>query len=205
MKILLVLLLILSAFIQADEIDKKVELCKEGNISICYEVGMILITGENKKDQAKKELGLELIRKACKHGNNKSCDALGDNYYLDKHYQAAGPYLVESCKRGVKSACEGLGTMYRDANDVPQNDVKAREYYEQACDLNSSDACINVAIMYRGGFGVDINRTMEKLFYKKSCDSGSEVGCDNFRHLDNEDRGIKEPSWFDKIKAYFSS
>jgi len=202
MKILLSFML-LWIFTQAEETDKQVNLCKEGNITACYEVGIVLTTGKNEDHQENKELGFELIRKACKYGHTSACDVLGENYYKDKHYQAAKPYFKDACKRKVKHACEAMGTMYRDAQEVEQDDVKAREYYEQACDLKSADACINVAIMYRGGFGVKISRALEKKFYQKACTAGSEVGCDNFRHLDNEDRGIKEPSWFDKIKSLF--
>jgi len=187
----------------ADKTTTQITQCKEGNISSCYEVGVFLTTGDNKDIQDNRVLGLELLRKACKYQDTKSCDILGDNYYKDKHYQAAGPYLKDACERKVKHACEAMGTMYRDAQEVKQDDVQARHYYEKACDLKSGDACINVAIMYRGGFGVTITRALEKKFYKKACDAGSEVGCDAFKRMDNEDKGIKEPSWFDKLKKLF--
>ena len=97
-----------------------------------------------------------------------------------------------------------MGTMYRDAQEIRQNDVLAREYYEKACALGSADACINVAIMYRGGFGVTKDRTSEKMFYKKACDAGSKAGCDSYTKMDNKDKGIEEPGLWDTLKSLFN-
>jgi len=203
MKLVLALLLGF-ACVNASEVDSQIEACNKGNVKSCYEAGMLLTTGENAEDQEKKDLGLEYIRKACKHGEEKACDVLGDNYYRDRHYRAAKPYLEASCNKGVKHACEAMGTMYRDAQEVRQNDVLAREYYEKACALGSADACINVAIIYRGGFGVTKDRTSEKMFYKKACDAGSKAGCDSYTKMDNKDKGIEEPGLWDKLKSLFN-
>ena len=188
----------------ASDLGEKEKLCQEGNATSCYEVGVVLSTGKNGENQDKKELGIEYIRKACKYSVNEACDALGEHYYKDKHYQAARPFMQMSCSRGVRSACEGVGTMYRDAQEIEQSDLKAREYYDKACDLKSGDACINIAIMYRGGFGVTINRVNEKAYYKKACDAGSEVGCNAFTRMDNKDKGIEEPGLWEKFKSLFN-
>jgi TPR repeat protein len=192
------------ASVNAAELEAQIEACKMGDAKSCYEAGMTLTTGKNAENQEKKDIGLEYIRKACKYGEEKACDVMGDNYYKDKHYQAAKPYLETSCNRGVKHACEAMGTMYRDAQETRQDDVQAREYYEKACALGSADACINVAIMYRGGFGVMKDRTSEKMFYKKACDAGSKAGCDSYTKLDNQDKGIEEPGIWDKLKSLFN-
>ena len=201
-------LLLLFTSVQALELSTKIkaqiEDCQKGHVVSCYDVGMLLSTGENAEDQEKKNLGLEYIRRACKYGENKACDTLGENYFEDKHYGAAKPYFEASCERGVVSACSGLGTMYRDGLDMRQNDVKSRIYYEKACALNDKDACMNVAIIYRGGFGVDINRSMEKQYYQKACKAGSEVGCKSFRKMDNKDKGIEEPGLWEKFKSLFN-
>ena len=203
MKLILALLLGFS-YVNATEFEAQIEACNQGNVKSCYEAGIALTTGENAEDQEKKDMGLEYIRKACKYGEEKACDVLGDNYYRDKHYQAARPYLEVSCNRGVKHACEAMGTMYRDAQEIRQDDVQARVFYEKACALGSGDACINVAIMYRGGFGVIKDRTSEKMFYKKACDAGSKAGCDSYTKLDNQDKGIEEPGIWDKLKSLFN-
>ena len=191
-------------WVHATEVDTQIESCRTGHIKSCFEAGVALTTGKNAEDQEKHSLGLELIRKACKHGEVKACDALGDNYYRDKHYQAAKPYLEVSCDNGVKHACEAMGTMYRDAQEIRQDDVLAREFYEKACNLESADACINVAIIYRGGFGVEKSRTQEKMYYKKSCDAGSQAGCDSFTKMDNKDKGIEEPGLWEQFKSLFN-
>ncbi len=203
MKLVLALLVGVT-WIHAAEIQAQIEACNKGEVKSCYEAGMVLTTGENAEDQEKKDTGLEYIRKACKYGEEKACDALGDNYYRDKHYQAAKPYLEKSCNRGIKTACEAMGTMYRDAQEIRQDDVLAREFYEKACALKSADACINVAIIYRGGFGVAKDRTSEKMFYKKACDLGRKAGCDSYTKLDNQDKGIEEPGLWDKLKSLFN-
>lgn len=190
--------------VQASEVDVQIEACNQGNIQSCYEAGLALTTGKNAKSQDKKNIGLEYMRKACKHGEEKACDVLGENYFKDKHYQAAKPYLEASCSRGIRSACEGAGTIYRDALETRQDDVKAREYYEKACELGSKDSCFNVAIIYRGGFGVEKSREMEKLYYKKACENGSKSGCKRYKKMDNEDKGIEEPGVLDKLKSLFN-
>lgn len=188
----------------SQEVQLKIEACKQGDVHKCYEVGMALSSGENAEDQEKKNLGLEYIRKACKFGEERACDTLGENYFKDKHYGAARPYLEASCQRGIASACTGLGTIYRDGHDVRQNDVTSREYYEKACDLGDKNACINVALIYTGGFGVTKSREMVKRYYKKACDAGSKTGCNSFTKMDNEDKGIQEPGLWEKLKSLFN-
>ena len=174
--------------------------CKKGNVQSCFDVGNVLTTGQNAKDQEKNNLGLEYMRRACTYGHDGGCDALGDNYFKNGHYLAAKPLYEKACDRGVMHACMGLGTIYRDGHDVRQDDVMSRAYYEKACELGSKDSCINVAIIYRGGFGVTRDRNMSKQYYKKACDAGSEAGCDKFRKMDNEDKGIPEPGTMGEAK-----
>jgi len=194
----------LLAILSAKEIEMQIKACEQGDAQSCYEAGILLATGENAEDQEKKSLGLEYIRKACKFSVGEACDFMGDNYYKDKHYQAAKPYLEASCKKGSVTACEAMGTMYRDAQEVKQNDLKSKYFYEKACLLKSADACINIAIMYRGGFGVPIDRAQEKRYYKKACEAGSKVGCKSFTKMDNKDKGIEEPGLFDRLKSLFN-
>lgn len=207
MKKIILILLVLNSGLLAISIEKFIEediiACKAGNIETCLSVGKALSTGENAKNQDKKTLGMEFIRKACKYGKTEACDILGDSYYLEKNYQASRPYLIKSCNRGVKTACEAVGTIYRDGHETKQDDVQARIYYEKACELKSPDACINVAFMYRGGFGVTKSRTKEKSFYKKACDLENKAGCTLFTKMDNKDKGIEEPSLWSKFKNLF--
>ncbi len=176
--------------------------CKNDNIDACYTLAVHLTTGKNIDNQESMKEGTGYMRKACVYGEEKACDKLGENYFADKSYGAARPYLEASCNRGVKIACESVGIIYRDGHDIRQDDIRAREYFEKACALQSGDACYNVAIMYRGGFGVTKSRNNEKLFYKKGCTAGLKAGCDRFTELDNEDKGIKSgimatiQSWF---------
>ena len=186
------------------EINALTQDCQNGNVQSCYDVGAVLTSGKNAKDQEKNNLGLEYMRRACTYGHNGGCDALGHNYFKNGHYLAARPLYEKACERGIMSACMGLGTIYRDGHDVRQNDVMSREYYEKACALGSQDSCINVAIIYRGGFGVTRDRNMSKQYYKKACDAGSEAGCDSFRKMDNKDKGIAEPGLWEKLKSLFN-
>ncbi|NOR56547.1 MAG: hypothetical protein GQ531_10095 [Sulfurovum sp.] len=205
MKMKLILALgLMFGLLHASDLETQIEACKNGNGESCYTAGIALTTGENAEDQEKKTLGLEYLRKSCKYGVNKACDAMGVNYYEEKHFGAARPYLEGSCKRGIVDACEGLGTIYRDGHDIRANDTLSREYYEDACDLNSSNACYAVAIVYRGGFGVEKSRSKEKAFYKKACDFGNEDGCERFTTMDNADKGIEEPGLWEKFKSLFN-
>ena len=195
---LLFLLLFGFAYSQANE-----KACMEGNASACYDFALPLVTGENAEVQDIREKGLGYIRKSCILGFDKACDILGENYYKDKSYIAARPYLKQSCERGVKIACEAVGVIYRDGHDVKHDDTQARMFFEKACDLKSGDACYNVAIIHRGGFGVEKSREQEKVFYQKACDTGLKAGCDRFTELDNEDKGI-DMGIFATVKAWFN-
>jgi TPR repeat protein len=194
----------LNALELSKEINTQIEDCQKGNVLTCYEVGIVLTTGKNAEDQEKKDLGLEYVRRACKYGEVKACDYLGENYFKDGHFLEAKPLYEDACKRGIVDACLGLGTIYRDGHDVRQDDVISREYYEKGCELGSKDACLNVAIIYRGGFGVKQDRSMVKKYYKKACDAGSEPGCNSFKKLDNEDKGIEEPGLWEWFKSLFN-
>lgn len=179
-----------------------IEECKNDSVSACYALAVHLTTGKNIENQEKMKEGTGYMRKACVYGEPKACHTLGENYFKDKSYGAARPYLEASCDRGIKAACESVGIIYRDGHDIRQNDVKAREYFGKACTLQSGDACYNVAIMYRGGFGVTKSRNNEKAFYQKACDAGLKAGCDRFTELDNEDKGI-ETGIIATIKSWF--
>jgi TPR repeat protein len=201
-KIISVLILsVVSLF--ASTADELKYACKvDNNATACYYFGLPLITGENAKVQDVREEGMSYMRRACLEGENRGCDAMGENYYKDKNYKIAMKYLEESCSRDVKVACEYMGMIYRDGHDVRADDVKTREYFERACALKSGSACFNVAIIYRGGFGVEKSRSKEKEYYKKGCDAGLEAGCDLFIALDNEDKGIETGIWA-TIKNWF--
>jgi len=185
------------------EVNAQIEDCKKGHLQSCYDVGVVLTSGENADNQEKKDLGLDYLHRACSYGKTKACDLLGEHYFKDKHFFAAKQYLESGCKRNIVSTCTALGTMYRDGNDVKQDDVLSRKYYEKSCNLGDKDACINVAIIYRGGFGVKKSRSQEKLYYKKACEAGSKVGCSSFRRMDNKDKGIEEPGLWQRFKSLF--
>ena len=186
----------------ASTADELKNACRENNATACYFYALPLVTGENAKVQDIREEGLSYMRRACLEGESRGCDVMGENYYKDKNYAIAMPYLDASCNRGIKSACEAMGTIYRDGHDVRPDDVKSREFFEKACALKSGDACFNVAIMYRGGFGVAKSRVKEKEYYKKGCDAGRKTACDRFTDLDNEDKGIETGVW-STIKSWF--
>ena len=176
--------------------------CKEGNATACYFYGLPLVTGDNAKVQDFREEGLSYMQRACREGEGRACDVIGENYYKDKHYEMAMVYLEPACNRGVRSACEYMGMIYRDGHDVRPDDVKTREFFDKACALGSGDACFNIAIMYRGGFGVEKNRVKEKEYYKKGCDAGRKTSCKRYMELDNEDKGIETGFWA-TIKSWF--
>lgn len=194
--------LVVVSFLFAFDKSSYEQACRANDVGACFTLAVHLTTGKNTESQDSMEEGMEYMRKACLYGEIKACDKLGKNYFKNKSYGAARPYLIASCDRGIKSACEAVGTIYRDGHDVKPNDILAREFYEKACALKSPDACHNVAIIYRGGFGVDKNRTMEKRFYQKGCKNGLQVSCEQFTILDNEDKGIKTGLW-ERMKNWF--
>ncbi len=203
MQKILLLYVLLFVWVFAEKSIPLKEACnQENNATACYLYALPLVQGDNAKVQDLKEEGNLYMRKGCSLMNDNACTYLGENYYTEKRYRAAMPYLEQSCVHNIDDACSALGTIYRDGHDTRIDDIKSREYYEKACMLKSADACYAVALVYRAGFGVDKNRTQEKNFYKKACDNNLKVGCDRFTELDNEDKGIKTSMW-DRIKSWF--
>lgn len=102
-------------------------------------------------------------------------------------YVTARIKFDEACQWGVGTACYNLGMMYWKGDGVPNDQVKAFDYYAKACRGRESDnkyinaqACWNLAVAHSDGLGgrtKDLVRAME--FADKACANGFESAyCD---------------------------
>jgi hypothetical protein len=62
--------------------------------------------------------------------------------------------------------------MYRDGVGVPQDDIKAADYFLKAADQGVADAQDNIGYMYYHGRGVAQDTNIAKEWLKKSANQG---------------------------------
>jgi len=57
-------------------------------------------------------------------------------------------------KRGSTTSMRSLGELYQNGQGVPQDYVKAREWYELAADMGDANAMVDLGLLYFNGLGV---------------------------------------------------
>ena len=66
-----------------------------------------------------------------------------------------------------------LGLLYQNGQGVPQDYVKAREWYEKAADKGSAFAMTNLGLLYQNGRGVPQDYGKARKWYEKAADKGN--------------------------------
>ncbi|KAF9995012.1 hypothetical protein BGZ79_000211 [Entomortierella chlamydospora] len=84
-------------------------------------------------------------------------------------------YLQRSAKCGDAPAMHQLGLVYFNGLDVPQDYVKARDWFEKAAMMGYTDGCMNLATMYHKGIGIPENLTEAIRWYKVAANQGSMI------------------------------
>ena len=92
----------------ATNLEVQINECKSGNVQSCYTAATALTTGKNAENQEKKTLGLDLMRKACKFGEEKAKRMTG---FLLKNYKRlalidTGQYEIERYRDYTRSKAE---------------------------------------------------------------------------------------------------
>lgn len=122
-KILLVLALLFSANVYADDFEEGVKAFEQ-------------------QDYQKAK---EFYEKACNGGDASGCSNLGGLYYTGKgvpqDFSKAKELYEKACNGGKASGCFNLGELYRAEEGVPQDFSKAKESYKKACDGGLEVGC----------------------------------------------------------------
>jgi uncharacterized protein len=95
------------------------------------------------------------------------------------NYDKALEKLMPLASQGHAAAQYNLGVMHEWGNGVPQDDVKAAEWYRLSSELSHRDAQNNLGAMYSKGEGVKQNFVEALKWFVVSADNGSEGGRKN--------------------------
>lgn len=92
---------------------------------------------------------------------------------------AAAPELqaiMERAKAGDAAARAELGRAYEDGKGVPQDDVKAAEWFRKAADQGNAQAQNSLGVMYALGRGVARDKEEAVRWYRKAAKGGLSEG-----------------------------
>jgi uncharacterized protein len=119
-------------------------------------------------------------------------------------YSGEGPgsadptVLAEKAQAGDVAAMVKLGGMYKNGKGVPQDFVKAREWYERAAAANSPSAMNNLGILFDEGKGVAQDFVKAREWYEKAAQMGSSYAASNLALLFQNGKGMEA----DQKQAY---
>lgn len=113
-------------------------------------------------------------KKACESGKFVNCYTLGVLYqnkvFKAKDFKDGAKLYKKACDEGgFGVACTKYALLYADKQYFPQNDKKAKEYFEKGCDLECSHGCM---------LGVSSKDEVKFLEgFKKACKFGNQEAC----------------------------
>lgn len=81
--------------------------------------------------------------------------------------------LEQKAIQGDPEAQYSLGYMYENGEGVPQDYVKAVEWYSKAADQGDGDGQFNLGVMYKNGEGVSQDYSKAFELYSKAADQGN--------------------------------
>lgn len=144
---------------------------------------------------------LPVVEKECNNGDFRSCNNLGEMWFLGKgthkDLNKAEKFFKKACEGGNFRGCSNLGDVY--SRPEIGNYVKAKELYEISCNSNVYNACRALSFFYLNGIGgVKQNALKSIELFQKSCNRGDALSC----HIlgDIYSNIIKD---YDKSKEYY--
>jgi len=149
-KIYIVLLIVLTQVVNANNVIDKEKLCSNGDYSVCFTLGQKYAEGTNvKKDLIQ---AVKLYEKACIGGNDGGCFNLAIAYRhgqgVEKDYMKAVELYKKSCDLGAFDGCANLAFMYDQGLGVEKNISQSIFFSKKACDGGNVGACYNLSLQY---------------------------------------------------------
>jgi len=122
-----------------------------------------------------------LFDEACKGGDMKACDFLGEMYDeghgVARNYSMAVALYNKACSTGIARGCFDLGPMYESGRGVAKDHSNALKSYEKACDGGFPDGCFDLGLTYANGTGVTKDAHRGAALISKACDGGNSDAC----------------------------
>lgn len=128
--------------------------------------------------------GIELIKKATKHGDAEAFDMLGQQYFSGQNTQKDDQKAFDCYEKAYRlKSGQGafhLGYCYIDGIGVEKNIAKGIEIWKNAVEYGYGGAANNLFCYYNQGmWGGKINKEQAKYYLKKAADLGDIMGCLN--------------------------
>jgi len=156
--------------------------CKYNNSYACYKLSRMYQKGQGiKKNYVEAKRYLQI---ACDKNFATACQ--------DMEYLMSNPLIMETlnkltsntisittnkCKNNNYQGCLDIGNFYYEGQDIPQDYIKAAEYYTKACNLGSPGGCYQLAEVYYHGKIEKKDIVKSNKYYKKSCNLGYSQAC----------------------------
>lgn len=135
------------------------------------------------KDIQHPQKGLELLRKAAKHGNSDAYCLLGQLYFIgklvDKDDKKAFEYLTKSAYFKSPHGTFLLGSYYINGIGCEKDISKGIEIWKKAVEFGHGGAANNLYCYYCGQYGGPKVKDKAKAYLIKAAELGSDVGCFN--------------------------
>ena len=97
---------------------------------------------------------------------------LGRALYKFERFEDAFPISLKAANSGNRLAQYNLGWMYDEGEGVPEDNVKAIEWYQKAAEQGYADAQVNLGVMYDQGEGVPEDNVKAIEWFEKAAEQG---------------------------------
>lgn len=126
--------------------------------------------------------------------------AVGMDFYAQKDYLSAYPYLLQAAGYGHGKARMYIGSMFHLGNGVDKDIAEAINWYRLADEENNNDiAQYNLGFIYYQGDGVPKNEDLAMQYFRKASANGNSMAQQAINNLeavrrDNERRNAATKS-----------
>jgi TPR repeat protein len=103
-------------------------------------------------------------------------------------------------ERGDATSMSNLGHLYKDGSGMPQDYVKAREWFEKAAEKGDTNGMGMIGWLYQHGQGVARDYAKAREWYEKAAAEGNEIA---MGHLGLYERGFGVAQDFDKAREWY--
>jgi len=114
--------------------------------------------------------------------------------------------LERDAAKGIAEAQNDLGLMYQNGEGVPQDDVKAAEWFQKAADQANAEAQTNLGAMYANGKGVAQDDAKAVAWFQRAASHGLAEAQFNLGLMYAKGRGVpideaRAVEWYQKAAA----
>lgn len=121
-----------------------------------------------------------------------------------------GPTVSEVLKRaqaGDPNAQNKLGLLYSEGQDLPQNDLEAKDWFKKAADQGHADAQVNLGTLYSLGRGAPYSDHMALFWFQKAAEQRNALAFAKLGMMYERGRGvprslIEAHMWYSLSVAY---